>query len=73
LVLSQIATSKKGRGGRRYVPFAFAEHGKIMSAGVLNTQRAIKMSVFVVRTFIKLREMLATHKDDGLVKSLKSP
>jgi len=63
LLRSQIATSKKGRGGRRYAPFAFTEHGAIMLAGVLNTQRAIEVSVFVVRAFNRLREMLATHKE----------
>jgi phage regulator Rha-like protein len=63
LLRSQIATSKKGRGGRRYAPFAFTEHGAIMLASVLNTQRATEVSVFVVRAFIRLREMLATHKE----------
>jgi hypothetical protein len=63
LLRSQIATSKKGRGGRRYAPFAFTGHGAIMLASVLNTQRATEVSVFVVRAFIRLREMLATHKE----------
>ncbi|MHC4281317.1 MAG: ORF6N domain-containing protein [Planctomycetota bacterium] len=44
-------------------PYAFTEHGAIMAASVLNTPRAIEASVFVVRVFVKLREMLATHKD----------
>lgn len=44
-------------------PNAFTEHGAIMAASVLNTERAIEVSVFVVRAFVKLREMLATHKD----------
>ena len=60
---SQIATSNTGRGGRRYPPYAFTEHGAIMAATVLNSAKAMKMSVFVVRAFIQLREMLATHKD----------
>jgi hypothetical protein len=59
---SQIATSKKGRGGRRYTPFAFTEHGAIMAATVLNSERAVAMSVFVVRAFVRLREMLATNR-----------
>ncbi len=46
---SQFATSKKGRGGRRYPPYAFTEHGAIMAATVLNSERAVEMSVFVVR------------------------
>jgi hypothetical protein len=60
---SQIATSKKGRGGRRYAPYVFTEHGAIMMASVLNTPRAIEASVFVVRAFVRLREMLATHRE----------
>ena len=44
-------------------PYAFTERGAIMVASVLNTQRAIQVSVFVVRAFVKLREMLATHKE----------
>jgi phage regulator Rha-like protein len=59
---SQFATSKKEHGGRRYAPYAFTEHGAIMLAAVLNTPRAIKVSVFVVRAFVKLREIFATHK-----------
>ena len=59
---SQFATSKTGRGGRRYLPFAFTEHGAIMLAAVLNTPRAIEVSVFLVRAFVRLREILATHR-----------
>jgi hypothetical protein len=58
---SQIVTSK-GRGGRRYLPHAFTEHGAIMAANVLNSKQAVQMSVFVVRAFVKLRELLATNK-----------
>lgn len=60
---SQFATSKTGRGGRRYTPFAFTEHGAIMAASVLNSRRAVQMSVFVVRAFVRLREMLATNRE----------
>src|SRR5690242_15235173 len=56
------ATSKSGRGGRRYPPYAFTEHGAIMAATVLNSERAVEMSVFVVRAFVRLREMLATNR-----------
>ena len=45
------------------LPHAFTEHGAIMAASILNTPRAIEASVFVVRAFVKLREMLATHKE----------
>ncbi len=46
-----------------WLPYAFTEHGAIMAANVLNSSRAIEASVFVVRAFIKLREILATHKE----------
>ena len=59
---SQIATSKRGSGGRRYLPNVFTEHGAIMAATVLNSERAVQMSVFVVRAFVRLREMLATNR-----------
>jgi phage regulator Rha-like protein len=59
---SQFATSKEGRGGRRYPPYAFTEHGAIMAATVLNSERAVEMSVFVVRAFVRLREMLSTNR-----------
>ena len=58
----QIATSKKGRGGRRYTPYVFTEHGAIMAATVLNSKRAVQMSVFVVRAFVRLREMLSNNR-----------
>jgi phage regulator Rha-like protein len=59
---SQFATSNRGRGGRRYRPYAFTEHGAIMAANVLNSARAIHMSVYVVRAFVRLREILASNK-----------
>ena len=61
---SQIATLKTGRGQhRKYPPFVFTEHGAIMAASVLNTSQAIEMSVYVVRAFVRLREILTTHKE----------
>ena len=59
---SQIATSK-GRGGRRYLPWVFTEHGAIMLASILNSDRAVQMSVSVVRAFVLMREQLAAHKE----------
>src|SRR4030095_3346593 len=59
---SQLAPSKKGRGGRRYAPFVFTEHGAIMAATVLNSERAVEMSLFVVRAFVKIREMVAAKR-----------
>lgn len=64
---SQIATSKR-HGGRRYLPYVFTEHGAVMAANVLNSERAVAMSVFVVRAFVKLREVLAST--DELAKGL---
>jgi hypothetical protein len=65
---SQIAisigeTRKSGRGGRRYLPHVFTEHGAIMAATILNTPRATEVSVFVVRAFVRLREMVAANKE----------
>jgi hypothetical protein len=59
---SQIVISKATRGGRRYSPYVFTEHGAIMAATVLNSQRAIQMSVFVVRAFVRLRGMVTTNR-----------
>jgi ORF6N domain-containing protein len=56
----QFATSN-GRGGRRYLPWVFTEHGAIMLASVLNSDVAVQASVRVVRAFIKLREMVAAN------------
>jgi hypothetical protein len=62
---SQFATSKIGRGGRRFLPYAFTEHGAIMAATVLNSQAAVETSVFVVRAFVRLREMLEAGSPRG--------
>ena len=58
---SQFATSSSSHGGRRHRPYAFTEHGAIMAATILSTKRAIEMSVFVVRAFVRLRDMVATN------------
>ena len=55
---SQIAMSKRGRGGRRTLPYAFTEHGALQAANVLRSPRAVQMSVFVIRAFVKMRETL---------------
>jgi phage regulator Rha-like protein len=61
---SQTVISKViGRGGRRYLPYAFTEQGVAMLSAVLKSKRAVQMSIIIVRAFIKLREMLATHKN----------
>ena len=58
---SQIVTSNVGRGGRRYIPRAFTEHGALMAASVLNSDQAISMSVYVIRAFIEIREQIAAN------------
>ena len=58
---SQIAMSNEGRGGRRTRPRAFTEHGAVMAANILKSRRAVQMSIFVVRAFIKMRETLAAN------------
>jgi hypothetical protein len=63
---SQFATSSGTHGGSRYAPYAFTEHGAIMAATVLNSERAVEMSVFVVRAFVRLREMLANNHELAL-------
>jgi phage regulator Rha-like protein len=69
ILRSQIATSNIRRGGRRYLPYAFTEHGAVMAATVLNSKRAVDMSIFVVRAFIKMREALAANQE--IVSKLK--
>ena len=67
---SQFATLKTARGQhRKYLPHAFTEHGAIMAATILNSPRATEVSVYVVRAFVRQREMLAAHK--GLAAKLE--
>jgi hypothetical protein len=61
---SQIVISK-GRGGRRYLPRAFTEHGVLMAANVLNSSRAVAVSVALVRAFVRIRETLMTNQVIG--------
>ena len=63
---SQFATSK---GGRRYLPYAFTEHGAVMAANILNSPIAIEASILLVRTFIRMRALFAEH--DELKKRLQ--
>ena len=60
----QSGTLKAGRGQhRKYLPYAFTEQGVAMLSGVLNSDRAIEVNIAIMRAFVKLREILATHKD----------
>ena len=60
----QSGTLETGRGQyRKYLPYAFTEHGAFMAASVLNSPRAVEVSVFVVRAFVKLRQLVLAHKE----------
>ena len=70
---SQFATSKDGRGGRRYLPFAFTEHGVIMLSSVLNSKIASQINIAIVKAFIEMRRYIAKpvqEKLDNLEKVL---
>jgi hypothetical protein len=72
---SQFATSSWG--GSRYPPFAFTEHGAVMLASILNSESSVKASIFVVRTFVKLRQLISgyqalTERMDGLEEKYDS-
>jgi ORF6N domain len=60
---SQFATSNSGRGGRRYSPRVFTEHGALMAATILSSPRAIEVAVYVIRAFVHLRQQAITHHD----------
>ncbi|HUO06336.1 MAG TPA: ORF6N domain-containing protein [Candidatus Binataceae bacterium] len=62
-LMSQIAISNIGRGGRRKLPWVFTEHGVAMLSSVLRSKRAIQVNVAIIRAFIKLREILASNRD----------
>jgi len=60
---SQFATSNKGRGGRRYLPYVFTEQGVAMLSSVLHSERAIQVNIAIMRVFVQLREMLSAHRE----------
>ncbi len=60
---SSLSDGKADWGGRRKLPYAFTEHGVLMLSSVLNSKRAIAVNIHIMRIFVKLREMLLTHKD----------
>jgi phage regulator Rha-like protein len=59
----QFGTSNKRRGGRRYLPYEFTERGVAMLSSVLNSKRAVQVNIAIVRAFMRLRELLSSHKD----------
>jgi len=56
-------TSKRGRGGRRYLPYAFTEQGVAMLSSVLRSPRAVQVNIAIMRTFVRLREMLLSNAE----------
>ncbi len=58
---SQIVTSN--RGGRRYLPYAFTEQGVAMLSSILRSHQAVQVNIEIIRTFVKLRQLLSKHKD----------
>ncbi len=62
-LMLQIATSKTGRGGRRKLPLVFTEQGVAMLSSVLRSKRAVAVNITIMRAFVRLRQVLATHKD----------
>ena len=65
----QFGTSKKQRGGRRYLPYVFTQEGVAMLSGVLHSDRAIQVNVAIMRTFVQLRRMLGSNHE--LAKKLE--
>src|ERR1700733_4830098 len=63
ILRSQNVISSSGHGGTRYRPYAFTEHGAIMAATVLNSERAVEMSVFVVLAFVRMRRAIAGNRN----------
>src|SRR5580704_4730470 len=63
VLTSQIAIPKPCRGGRRTLPYVFTEQGVAMLTTVLNSDRAIAVNIAIMRTFVRLRQILATHKE----------
>ena len=59
----QIGTSSRIHGGRRYLPYAFTEQGVAMLSSILNSTRAVQVNIEIMRAFVRLRQMLSTHKD----------
>jgi hypothetical protein len=60
---SQIVTSKAGRGGRRYLPYAFTEQGVAMLSSVLRSARAVEVNIAIMRTFVQLRRLMDSSRD----------
>lgn len=62
-LICQNGISNMGRGGRRYLPYAFTEQGVTMLSSVLKSKTAVEINIYIIRAFVRLRKMLSTHKD----------
>ncbi|MGH9946645.1 MAG: ORF6N domain-containing protein [Pyrinomonadaceae bacterium] len=60
---SQIVTSNKSRGGRRYMPYVFTEQGVAMLSSVLNSERAVQVNIAIMRAFVNIRKIAATNEE----------
>jgi len=60
---SQIVTSKKGRGGRRYLPYVFTEQGVAMLSACLISERAVQVNIEIMRAFVRLRSLLSSNAE----------
>jgi hypothetical protein len=70
---SQFVTTKRGRGGRRYLPYSFTEQGVAMLSGILNSDRAIQVNISIMRAFVRMRETIASHRElAGRLNDLES-
>ena len=63
ILRSQIATSNKGHGGRRYMPYVFTEQGVAMLSSVLNSEKAIQVNIQIIDTFVRLRQFALENKE----------
>jgi hypothetical protein len=63
ILMSQIARSNTGRGGRRKLPWAFTEHGILMLSSVLRSEQAIQVNIAIMRAFVRMREAMILHKE----------
>ena len=63
ILMSQSAISSSGHGGRRKLPWAFTEHGILMLSSVLRSNRAVQVNITIMRAFVRMREVMASHKE----------
>ena len=63
ILRSQIATSNKGRGGRRYMPYVFTEQGVAMLSSILNSEKAIQINIKIIDTFVQMRQWALDNKE----------